>query len=83
MPADAPRPSERETRETKAINDSLQRTNSSEIARRIRLEHLYNVERKERDALESERDRLVRTLAGANADPVGQPALSGRDDGDD
>lgn len=61
---------EREAQETRAINDSLQRANSSEIARRIRFEQLYNVEKKERDALESERDRLVRTLARAKADPV-------------
>ncbi len=72
---------ERETRKTKAILDSLQRANSTEIARRIRLEDLYNAEKKERNALESERDRLVRTMAGAKADPVEQPAVSGRDDG--
>ncbi len=61
---------QRETRETKAINDSLQRTASSEIARRTRLEHLYNVEKKERNALESERDALVRRLARVESDPA-------------
>lgn len=72
---------QRETRKTKAINDSLQRANACEIARRIRLVDLYNAEKKARNALESERDALVRSLAEAQADPVAQPALTGKDEG--
>ncbi len=54
---------QRETRKTKAINDSLQRANACEIARRIRLVDLYKCreEGKERTGV---RARCARPFAG-------------------
>jgi len=48
-----------EARELRAINDSLRRSQSAEVASRARFEHLYNAEKKRREALEGERETLM------------------------
>ncbi|MDE2921347.1 MAG: hypothetical protein OXR83_00545 [Acidobacteriota bacterium] len=48
-----------ETQELKTINESLQRSQSAEVAARAPFEHLYNCESKKREALEGESETLI------------------------